>query len=187
MLQHPISMPDLSLYLKNSWMSREPSNSARRRLPANGARRRLPADRSGWTTDRRLSVCFPPSSLLPPNLLLSPPLCHTLVSHLPAPVLSSLRTPILRSLALPSLDGTSVNAPPQYSRLSSTHPSPARLHARRSPFCPRSCVGVQRGNYIKTTTNQGNRTTPSYVSFLDTKCLIGNAAKNPVAIIPLNM
>ena len=34
--------------------------------------------------------------------------------------------------------------------------------------------------------DQGNRTTPSYVSFSDTERLIGDAAKNQVAMNPLN-
>ena len=33
---------------------------------------------------------------------------------------------------------------------------------------------------------QGNRTTPSYVAFTDTERLIGDAAKNQVAMNPLN-
>ena len=34
--------------------------------------------------------------------------------------------------------------------------------------------------------DQGNRTTPSYVAFTDTERLIGDAAKNQVAINPTN-
>lgn len=34
--------------------------------------------------------------------------------------------------------------------------------------------------------NQGNRTTPSYVAFTDTERLIGDAAKNQVAMNPTN-
>jgi L1 cell adhesion molecule like protein len=33
---------------------------------------------------------------------------------------------------------------------------------------------------------QGNRTTPSYVAFTDTERLIGDAAKNQVAMNPIN-
>jgi len=34
--------------------------------------------------------------------------------------------------------------------------------------------------------DQGNRTTPSYVGFTDTERLIGDAAKNQVAMNPVN-
>jgi L1 cell adhesion molecule like protein len=34
--------------------------------------------------------------------------------------------------------------------------------------------------------DQGNRTTPSYVAFTDTERLIGDAAKNQVAMNPIN-
>jgi L1 cell adhesion molecule like protein len=34
--------------------------------------------------------------------------------------------------------------------------------------------------------DQGNRTTPSYVAFTDTERLIGDAAKNQVAMNPTN-
>ncbi len=34
--------------------------------------------------------------------------------------------------------------------------------------------------------DQGNRTTPSYVSFSDTERLIGDAAKNQIAMNPIN-
>ncbi|XVF20074.1 hypothetical protein REPUB_Repub11eG0167000 [Reevesia pubescens] len=50
-----------------------------------------------------------------------------------------------------------------------------------------SCVGVwqhDRGEIIAN--DQGNRTTPSYVAFTDTERLIGDAAKNQVAMNPTN-
>lgn len=34
--------------------------------------------------------------------------------------------------------------------------------------------------------DQGNRTTPSYVAFTDTERLVGDAAKNQVAMNPMN-
>ena len=34
--------------------------------------------------------------------------------------------------------------------------------------------------------DQGNRTTPSYVAFTDTERLIGDAAKNQIAVNPTN-
>lgn len=34
--------------------------------------------------------------------------------------------------------------------------------------------------------DQGNRTTPSYVAFTDTERLVGDAAKNQVALNPIN-
>ncbi|XP_075984063.1 major heat shock 70 kDa protein Ab-like [Anticarsia gemmatalis] len=50
-----------------------------------------------------------------------------------------------------------------------------------------SCVGVwQHGNVDIIANDQGNRTTPSYVAFTDTERLIGDAAKNQVALNPRN-
>nr|ADV58254.1 heat shock protein 70 [Plutella xylostella] len=50
-----------------------------------------------------------------------------------------------------------------------------------------SCVGVwQHGNVEIVANDQGNRTTPSYVAFTDTERLIGDAAKNQVALNPSN-
>ncbi|KAG8367627.1 hypothetical protein BUALT_Bualt16G0091900 [Buddleja alternifolia] len=50
-----------------------------------------------------------------------------------------------------------------------------------------SCVGVWLNDRVEIIPNdQGNRTTPSYVAFTDTERLIGDAAKNQVAMNPLN-
>jgi len=50
-----------------------------------------------------------------------------------------------------------------------------------------SCVGAfQHGKVEIIANDQGNRTTPSYVGFTDTERLIGDAAKNQVAINPTN-
>jgi L1 cell adhesion molecule like protein len=50
-----------------------------------------------------------------------------------------------------------------------------------------SCVGVWQNDRVEIIANdQGNRTTPSYVGFTDTERLIGDAAKNQVAMNPQN-
>eukprot|EP00162_Nutomonas_longa_P016106 comp22482_c0_seq2/m.55723 comp22482_c0_seq2/g.55723 ORF comp22482_c0_seq2/g.55723 comp22482_c0_seq2/m.55723 type:complete len:634 (-) comp22482_c0_seq2:80-1981(-) len=50
-----------------------------------------------------------------------------------------------------------------------------------------SCVGVWQNDRVEIIANdQGNRTTPSYVAFTDTERLIGDAAKNQVAMNPIN-
>jgi L1 cell adhesion molecule like protein len=50
-----------------------------------------------------------------------------------------------------------------------------------------SCVGVfQHGKVEIIANDQGNRTTPSYVGFTETERLIGDAAKNQVAMNPNN-
>lgn len=50
-----------------------------------------------------------------------------------------------------------------------------------------SCVGVYQGDGVEIIPNeQGNRTTPSYVAFTDEERLIGDSAKNQVAMNPHN-
>merc|ERR1719502_2373998 len=50
-----------------------------------------------------------------------------------------------------------------------------------------SCVGIWQNDRVEIIANdQGNRTTPSYVGFTDSERLIGDAAKNQVAMNPTN-
>ena len=50
-----------------------------------------------------------------------------------------------------------------------------------------SCVGVWQNERVEIIANdQGNRTTPSYISFTDTERLIGDAAKNQASMNPTN-
>ncbi|KAI8523839.1 hypothetical protein RHMOL_Rhmol13G0103500 [Rhododendron molle] len=50
-----------------------------------------------------------------------------------------------------------------------------------------SCVGVWQYDRVEIIANdQGNRTTPSYVAFTDMQRLLGDAAKNQVAVNPTN-
>lgn len=50
-----------------------------------------------------------------------------------------------------------------------------------------SCVGVFQNEKVEIIANdQGNRTTPSFVAFTDTERLLGDAAKNQVAMNPTN-
>ena len=50
-----------------------------------------------------------------------------------------------------------------------------------------SCVGWWKDNRCEIIANdQGNRTTPSYVSFTDSERLIGDGAKNQCAMNPEN-
>ena len=48
-------------------------------------------------------------------------------------------------------------------------------------------MGVWQHDRVEIVPNeQGNRTTPSYVAFTDTERLVGDAAKNQVALNPSN-
>ncbi|CAL5367184.1 unnamed protein product [Camellia sinensis] len=50
-----------------------------------------------------------------------------------------------------------------------------------------SCVGVWQHDHVEIIANdQGNKTTPSCVAFTDTEHLIGDVAKNQVAMNPTN-
>jgi molecular chaperone DnaK (HSP70) len=48
-------------------------------------------------------------------------------------------------------------------------------------------MGMWQNDHVEIIANdQGNRTTPSYISFSDNERLIGDAAKNQVAMNPRN-
>jgi hypothetical protein len=65
------------------------------------------------------------------------------------------------------------------------HPS---LFFSTHPNLLDSCVGVWQNDRVEIIANdQGNHATPSYVSFSDNERLIGDAAKNQVAMNPNNM
>lgn len=50
-----------------------------------------------------------------------------------------------------------------------------------------SCVGVFNNGTVEIIANdQGNRTTPSYVAFTDVERLVGDSAKNQIAMNPQN-
>ncbi|KAJ0103517.1 hypothetical protein Patl1_06359 [Pistacia atlantica] len=50
-----------------------------------------------------------------------------------------------------------------------------------------SCVGLWGNDRVEITANdQGNRTTPSYVAFAEMERFLGDAAKNQVAMNPMN-
>ncbi|KAA0051082.1 heat shock protein HSP70-2 [Cucumis melo var. makuwa] len=50
-----------------------------------------------------------------------------------------------------------------------------------------SCIGVWQHDRVEIISNdQGNRTTPSYAAFTDSERLIDDAAKNQVAMNPIN-
>ena len=50
-----------------------------------------------------------------------------------------------------------------------------------------SCAAVWRHDQVEIIVNdQGNRTTPSYVAFTDTRRVVGDGAKNQAALNPTN-
>ena len=69
------------------------------------------------------------------------------------------------------------------------HPTahPTSIQAYRGLFFTVQSVFLQQPNRVEIIANdQGNRTTPSYVAFTDTESLIGDMAKNQVAMNPTN-
>jgi ribosomal protein L28 len=102
----------------------------------------------------------------------------------------------LRRFWCPALHNHSNFSPTSSSCLKlsvSTLAQPTRKHLTQSlyPFhCAYvsfSCVGVWQNDHVEIIANdQGNCTTPSYVSFSDNERLIGDAAKNQVAMNPHN-
>ena len=114
------------------------------------------------------------------------------------PLFSFFPDPLRRRLEV-SRSSSSSSSP--YGGPSGTRAAgPAALLARRPTFCEQqaaravgidlgttfSCVGVWKNDKVEILTNaDGNRTTPSYVSFGDER-LIGDAAKNQAARNPGN-
>ena len=80
---------------------------------------------------------------------------------------------------------------PLRTRPSKAHQPPhSFLDARWTDSAAHCCctgVGIWQHDRVEIIPNeQGNRTTPSYVAFTDTERLIGDAAKNQVAMNPIN-
>ena len=77
------------------------------------------------------------------------------------------------------------------SGLTWVHPT-GKLPQKNPSYCSRhlhiySCVGIWQNDRVEIIPNdQGDRKTPSFVSFSDSECLIGDAAKNRAARNPHN-
>ena len=74
--------------------------------------------------------------------------------------------------------------------ISAPHTRTSSFYREKNEFSANGhlrCVGVWQNDRVEIIANdQGNRTTPSYVSFSDNERLIGDAAKNQVAMNPHN-
>jgi uncharacterized protein YcbX len=91
----------------------------------------------------------------------------------------TLLTPLLQQQCLPPKLLVLILAQPTREHISSLQSSCSYPQFR--------CVGVWQNDRVEIIANdQGNRTTPSYVSFSESERLIGDAAKNQVAMNPHN-